>query len=46
MSGPDPLDQMMTYGIESSFREQPCSRVKFRYGFYMQLLQQCLLIPA
>lgn len=40
------LDQMMTIAIESSFMEQLCSRVQFRYGFHMQLLQQCLLIPA
>lgn len=36
MSCFDLLEQMMTFVIESSFREQLCSRVKVRYGFYMQ----------
>lgn len=36
----------MTFVIESSFKEQFCSTVKFRCGFYMQLLQQYLLMPA
>lgn len=37
---------MMTFVIESSFKEQFCRTVKFRCSFYMQLPQQYLLMPA